>query len=101
MPMTWFRTCEVTSANTIKVGENSRPYKTIYLPFCPHGGKEAECKQHLEELLSKENGVSALVDRPGYVNPIIYDVRCDSINKPISDILVERGLAIKWNWPGR
>ena len=32
-------------------------------------------------------------------NPLIYDVRTEKDNQPISDILVARGLAIKWNFP--
>lgn len=100
MALTHFRAVEVTESNVITVGENSEPYKPVYLPFCPLPGKESECEQRLREILAEEEGVGVLVLQHFSANPIIYDVRCDSLNKRLSDILVEEGIAIKWNWPG-
>ena len=100
MPSTWFKSVEVTGPNTIKVGEGGTAYKPVYLPYCPKEGKEKDCERYLEELLAKEDGVSALVYTPFTINAIIHDVRCSSINRPISDMMVERDLAIKWNMPG-
>ena len=100
MALTMFRAVEVTGPNTIKVGESYPPYKPVYLPYVPQLGKEAECEEALREILAGENSVSVLVITHFTTNPVTYDVRSKSANKPISDMLVERGLAIKWNWPG-
>ena len=100
MANTWFKAIEVTGANVIKIGENYPPYKPVYLPYCPKDGKEEECKRQLEEILAGEDGVSVLVLNAFTTNSMIYDVRCRSTKQFISDIMAERGLAIKWNWPG-
>ena len=99
MAATLFKSFEVVQPNILMVAQNGAPYKRVYLPFCPKEGKDSDCQEALTEILEGEAGVVVMVTRHNSSNPVIWDVQCDSMNRPLSDILVERGLAIKWNLP--
>ena len=95
MVATWCKSYRVTSPNTALV-DGSRP---VYLPYCPLPGKDEDCKEALSAILEADRGIAIVTDKHSTSNPLIYDVRTEKDNQPISDILVAKGLAIKWNIP--
>ena len=95
MVATWCKSYRVTSPNTVLV-DGSRP---VYLPYCPLPGKDEDCKKALSAILEADAGMVIVTNRHSTSNPLIYDVRTEKDNQPISDILVAKGLAIKWNFP--
>lgn len=97
MVATWCKSCEVTSPNTVLV-DGVRP---VYFPYCPLPGKEQECESAVKTIISEDGGICIVTDKSSTSSPLIYDARRESDNKPISDILVANGLAIKWNIPSK
>ena len=95
MVATWYKSYRVTSPNTVLVDGN-RP---VYLPYCPLPGKDEDCKEALSAILEADAGMVIVTNRHSTSNPLIYDVRTEKDNQPISEILVAKDLAIEWNIP--
>ena len=91
---------EIANFNTIIGDGRTTAQKLVVLPVCAIPGKENECKQALEEILPKGTDFTVSDLSPMTSKPLFCDV---SIGEPpvqwVSDLLVKRGVAVKWNMP--